>query len=151
MLGGGVEVWVGLLFLLKSPGQFISCLFWITNLSAILLLHSPPHFSVVFSGNGVHSLASSFFLVFPSTVFYATEISLGSNCYSRSALLSWLRLGSGGTCLYVFFHPTRPKYREIKMGGGGGRVSWFLIEVYSVGVRANCFSWSKRPTYCLYP
>ena len=33
-------------------------------------------------------------------------------------LLTWLRLGSGGPCLYIFFfffHPTRPKYREIKM------------------------------------
>ena len=88
---GGVEVWVGLgwvgLFFLKSPGQFISCFFRVTNLSALLLLYCDafffffffcfsmtvgtnwcfcffPYFSAGFSWNDVHSLTSSFFLGF---------------------------------------------------------------------------------------
>ena len=40
----GVEVWVGLFFL-KSPGQFISCFFRVTNLSALLLLYCDAFFA----------------------------------------------------------------------------------------------------------
>ena len=88
----GVEVWVGLFFL-KSPGQFISCLFRVTNLSALpLLLYCDAFFASLWqweptgvsvsvfifilfyfffsffsaglSGNDVHSLPSSFILAF---------------------------------------------------------------------------------------
>ena len=85
----------------------------------------PPPISVLgFLGMVSIPLPPLFSWLFPSIVFYSTEISLGSNCYGRSALLyfaifikhcymymilSWLRLGSGGPCLYVFFFfPTPP-------------------------------------------
>ena len=77
--------------------------------------------------------------LFPSIVFHSTEISLGYNYYDRSALLLLCHLYKA--LLYVhdlelveigvwwimsvcffFFHLTRPKYREIKMKGGGGGV-----------------------------
>ena len=88
------------------------------------------YFSAGLSGNDVHSLASSFILAFshfPALFFIqhkyllvpAAMASQHLLCHLYKALLymilSWLRLGTGGPCLYVFFHPTRPKHREIKM------------------------------------
>ena len=42
--GEGVEVWAGLFFL-KSPVQFISCFFRVTNLSAMLFLYCDAFFA----------------------------------------------------------------------------------------------------------
>ena len=139
---GGVEVWVGLFFL-KSPGQFISCFFRVTNLSAVLLLYCGafffffcfsmavgtnlcfcffPYFSAGLLGNGVHSLASSFILAFSQhCISFNINISwflllwqvniyyvIFTKNYCMYMKLSWLRLGCGGPCPYVFFFHTPP-------------------------------------------
>ena len=67
-------------------------------------------------------------LLFPSIVFHSTEISRGSNCCGRSALFYYkallyvhdfvlVEIGVWWTMSvwFIFSHPTRPKYRGIKM------------------------------------
>ena len=96
----------------------------------VFLFPPPPHFSAGLSGNGVHSLASSFILAFShhcisfniniTWFLLLWQVNIYYVIFTKHCcmymILSWLRLGSGGPCLYVFFpHPNRPKYREIKM------------------------------------
>ena len=154
----GVEVWVG--FFLKSPGQFISCFFRVSNnLSALLL----PYFTVMLfffffffflllHGTAVGTNWCFWFLFcfvlfflfqcwsfwewcpFPCFLIHLGFFPISQHCISFNIniswflllwqvniyyviftkhccmymILSWLRLGSGGPCLYVFFppHPT---------------------------------------------
>ena len=113
---------------------------YFTVMLFFLLLHGSgnqlvfffSYFSAGLSGNDVHSLASSFILAFshfPALFFNqhkyllvpaAMQVNIYYVIFTKHCcmymILSWLRLGSGGPCLYVFFfHPTRPKHREIKM------------------------------------
>ena len=99
-------------FFFASPWQWES-----TGVSVF----SPPYFSAGLSGNDVHSLASSFILAFshfPALYFIQHKYLLVPTvmasqhllCHLYKALLyvhdmSWLRLGAGGPCLYVFFPP----------------------------------------------
>ena len=90
-----------------------------------------PYFSAGFSENGVHSLASSFFLGFSqhwlsfnrniSWLQLLWQVSITLLCHLYKALLyvhdfELVEIGVWWTMSVFFFsHPTRPKCREIKM------------------------------------
>ena len=93
------------------------------------IFHFFPYFGAGLSGNDVHSLASSFFLAFPALYFIQHKYLLVPAAMASQHLLYHLykallyvhdiesvEIGVWWTMsVCFFFHPTRPKYMEIKM------------------------------------
>ena len=90
----------------------ISVLVFLGTMSIPLLPHSSWLFPISQHCFSFNINISWFLLLWQVNIYYAI---FTKHC-CMYMILKWLRLGSGGPCLYVFFfHPTRPKHREIKM------------------------------------
>ena len=90
----------------------ISVLVFLGMMSIPLLPHSSWLFPICQHCFSFNINISWFLLLWQVNIYYAI---FTKHC-CMYMILSWLRLGSGGPCLHVFFfHPTRPKHREIKM------------------------------------
>ena len=90
----------------------ISVLVFVGMMSIPLLPHSSWLFPISQHCILFNINISWFLLLWQVNIYY---VIFTKHC-CMYMILSWLRLGSAGPCLYVFFfHPTRPKYREIKM------------------------------------
>ena len=89
----------------------ISVLVFLGMMSIPLLPHSSWLFPISQHCFSFNINISWFLLLWQVNIYYAI---FPKHC-CMYMILSWLRLGSCGPCLYVFFHPTRPEHREIKM------------------------------------
>ena len=109
--GGNQLVFLFLFFFFFFFFFPISVLVFLGMMSIPLLPHSSWLFPISQHCFSFNINISWFLLLWQVNIYYAI---FTKHC-CMYMILSWLRLGSGGPCLYVFFHPTTPKHREINM------------------------------------